>query len=460
MADDEELKESQQESEEKSSRLHTIERSQLRGAQATRNAKNKREGAKRNVKSSARSEQSVREQRTRRRRKSKKGKMLVLLMFIVVAAFFLLTTVFASAHIQIVLSSSELEVPINGVFSAIREPAQSKGISYRQFPPFKEVREEKITNVIGEPQNTRAEGTATLYNLNPSGQSLDLVPRTRLQTESGQIYFISGRQSIPGGKKTGDAFVPGKKEVKIEASGVGDEYNLPQPGVRLSIPGLAQRKEYADSYAITETKIVGGFSGEKLIPDEEEEKAVRERLRKELEVTLRDSLAQAVQNNSLAERVVFEEGVFIEFESLDNQQDDGAVVIREEGTLYAISFREIELATLLAEYAPSGLQTTAPARVDIESLSMSIEKGGEEGEFDIISSTEFSFKLSGSAKLFWDIDDVLFLSDIVGKKRTEVEQIIDNEYPQVKQISEIAIFPAWRTSFPENKKKIEVVKGY
>ena len=76
------------------------------------------------------------------------------------------------------------------------------------------------------------------------------------------------------------------------------------------------------------------------------------------------------------------------------------------------------------------------------------------------TSTEFDFRPSGVAKVYWTVDEVLFLGDIAGKKRIEVEDIILNRYPQVQKINVFSIFPPWRTSVPGNRKKINVTVGY
>lgn len=451
-----ENEESQEQEQENGNRLHAIERSRLRGAQQSRAGAKQRQAQRRTKRDV---NERVERERPKRKRKPRSGKkVLIFFMFIAILVLFLLTTVFSTARLGITLSS--ISLPIDGVFAAIREPAQSKDITYRQFPPpITIVREASIANVIREQRNTRADGTVVLYNGNPSGEDLSLRNRTRLRAADGRIYRIIGKQVIPGGKTSGGSFVPGSKEVKIEADAVGKTYDLLEIGTSLSIPGLYPRyKEHVDTHAVTKTKVVGGFSGERLIPDADEAATVREQLRRDIEKALRDSLAQSLANNSLSERIVFDEGVFITFESLDDQQKDDKVVILEEGTLYAVSFREIELASLLVKYAsPSAQLPMPPARVETKGLSMEIEK---RDEFDVVSSTEFSFRLSGSAKLFWDIDEALFLGDIVGKTRTEVNELITGEYSQVKKLSDLSIFPAWRTSLPGNEKKIEVKVGY
>ena len=338
-------------------------------------------------------------------------------------------------------------------FHAVREPAQSKDISYQRLGAFEVTHEAPITSGTRERQNTRAEGTVILHNINPSGESLDLINRTRLQSENGKIYRLIGKHVIPGGKTTGGTFVPGSKEVKIEANDFGDDFNLPNEGTRLSVPGLAKWKEFAGTYAVTSSRIVGGFSGERFIPNKDEEAKIRQQLQRDIEKKLRDELAQSVANNQLTKRTVFEEGIFIEFESLENEQNGNTAMIREKGTLHAIAFRETELAALLARYAPSSIQSVLPTRVKPKDFSMKIEKTDE---FEIVSSTEFSFRLNGSADLCWDVDTALLTDDIAGKNRKEVADILTSEYAQVIQHATPEIFPAWRNTLPANKEKIEI----
>ena len=381
---------------------------------------------------------------------------LILGAVIIIAIFALITTTFATATLKLTLASAE--VTIDGVFSAIREPAQSAEISYSKRGPYTETRKTTVTEITKERRNSRAVGTVTVYNTNNPEKGtpnvLKLVNRTRFKTKDGRIFRLVGPQNVPAGKKADGKFVPGKKEVKVEADKVGDEYNLKEKGTRLTIPGLAGSKEFGEAYALTKTNIVGGFSGERFIPDPKKTAAAREQLRREIERELRDTLAQALDTNTLSERVVFEDGIFINYESLENEQTADSVIIQEKGTLYAISFREVELASLLTKYAsppaPSGVK---PTSIDAAGLKMEMEK---DEEFDIVSSTEFSFRLTGDATLFWGVDDHLFLSDIMGKERKEVEDVIMNQYPQVTHVNEFSLFPIWRTTIPGNKDKITV----
>ena len=81
-------------------------------------------------------------------------------------------------------------------------------------------------------------------------------------------------------------------------------------------------------------------------------------------------------------------------------------------------------------------------------------------EFDVISSTEFEFRLSGNARLFWGIDEVLLLGHIKGKNKAEVDAIRFDRYPQIVRIDTFSIFPFWRSTLPNNTGKIDVTVGH
>ena len=428
--------------------LRSIERSNLSSARQASAGRRKR--VRRPV-------ADARPKRTNRRR-SRVRKLIILAVLVGIAALVLVHTTFANATLTLTVASTE--VTVDDTFSAIREPAQlPDGISYRKVGPFSEVRSATITTITRERQNTYAEGTITVYNTNRSGEKLSLVNRTRFVTGDGRIYRLVGRQVIPGGRNVNGEFVPGRKEVRVAADKIGDGYNIETNGTQFSIPGLSKYAQFSSSYALSKTKIVGGFSGERFIPDSDEEKAARERLRQEIEAEVERMLVDALETNTLAQMVVFDAGTFIDYESLENEQGANGVVIREKGTLHAVAFRERELAALLVN---AGTLTTPAPRVEpatatVVGLTMEMV---EDEEFDVVSSTEFSFRLQGNSEVFWDIDEPLFLSDVEGlNKNEELDKVIAEQYPQINDY-DVSLFPTWRGTLPGNREKISVSVRY
>ena len=255
-------------------------------------------------------------------------------------------------------------------------------------------------------------------------------------------------------------FVPGRKEVKVVADRIGTEFNIREKGERFSIPGLAKYKEFSKSYAVSSSEIVGGFRGERFIPDPVEEERARERLRKEIRAVLEDKLVETLNTNTFSQSIVFDAGKFITYNSLENEQTEDGVILKEQGTLHAVSFRENDLAALLAkagDVSNDALKKANPVNVNVTNLNMEMVA---DKEFDVISSTEFEFRLSGNARLFWGIDKVLLLGHIKGKNKAEVDAIRFDRYPQIVRIDTFSIFPFWRSTLPNNTGKIDVTVGH
>ena len=445
-------------------RIRSIERSGLRGQRPRRAPAQRRPSRSEDHTNGHATEEKKMNGGTRRparpKKKGGKGRIIFVVIVVVLVLFAFLTTTFSSASININLATTDITV--DDTFEAAREPSKNGDIAYSVRGPFTETRVATITkeNLREETLHKRSSGTVTVYNTNPSGEPLDLVNRTRFEAPNGRLYRLLGAQKIPGGKKVGSNFEPGKKEVKVEADDAGLEYDIQEQGVRFSIPGLAKWKAFSDSYAVSETKIVGGFEGVKLIPLENVLKETRERLQKEIEVALKESLDQSLKENSLTRRVVFPNSVFITYQQIGEEQGEESVEIREEGTLRAASFVESELAALLSKVVPIGAgpvgvspQTITKRDIDFAIISPK--------EFDIVTEKEFGFRLKGTATLDWDItDEKLFLSDIEGKNKADVTTHIIERYPEVKAIDSISLFPIWRPWLPGNGSKITIEKRW
>ena len=152
--------------EEEQNGLRSIERSKLSGAKSRR-GRSSESGMRRGMSGSPRRGSG---------RGGKAGRYVILTVFLVAVAVFLSSTMFSTGSLAVTLLSADLTV--DGVFSAIREPAHSADISYSVRGPYTETAEETVTNITRERQNVRASGTVTVYNAHSSGERLNLVNRT------------------------------------------------------------------------------------------------------------------------------------------------------------------------------------------------------------------------------------------------------------------------------------------
>ena len=436
--------------------IRNIERSPVRGVYHSRGRKSK----ERRMGDHRRKELS--EKRRRRSRGSNKSfiiKIVFLVIVIVSILVFVMSTTFASAKVEIRLKTADITV--DGVFNSTREPSLEGDVSYSTSGPFTSAQTATLSSVREEPNFSKAEGRVTLYNTNLSGAVLDLINSTRLQTEDGRIYRLKRAIDVPGGKDVDGEFQPGTIVVSVEADEFGTEYNLTEGGVRFSIPGLARFEAFKDSYAISNGPIVGGFAGKKYIPDEDEESEARERLRAQIEENLKQKLDESIKNNEFSNRVIFDDLIFISFKEIENEQvGESDVIIKEEGVLNAITFREKDLSDLLVQFSDESVDVPTSG-LDVNALAVEVDSEtkaeiSETFENNSGFAEEISFRLSGNTTIYWDVDELLFFTDVKGKNEEEVQSIIDTDYPQVESVRQIRISPFWRSTIPNSRSKLNI----
>ena len=72
--------------------------------------------------------------------------------------------------------------------------------------------------------------------------------------------------------------------------------------------------------------------------------------------------------------------------------------------------------------------------------------------------TSINFSLSGTPKVIWKIDQTKFTNDLLGKSKSEFNQIL-SQYPNI-DTAELVLRPFWKRSFPGESKSIQVIVNY
>ena len=388
---------------------------------------------------------------SRKRRVVRRVTILVVLILLVI--LIAVSTIFAKATLTIIPRSES--VNIDGIFEATLAPLNNKDLRYEIIGPIVFKAEETISAPRKERNITKSTGTLTVFNVNKSGQPLDLINRSRFVNDD-RIYRLTSAVTIPGGRTINGSFVPGTKDVEVVADEAGTSYNIDEQGARFTIPGLAKYEDYADSYAISKTEIVGGSTGERYIADEEDVIAATDRLHEEIRVNLIEQLNGKVLARQPQELLVPEETVFIEYRTRPEIQGDRIVTIVEEGTLRAVAFREIEVARLIYKGTLNNESNHVDDVIHLERSSLSLEIEDID-EFDPAESKSFSFRMNGNAVLKWGVEKTILFDDIKGKKGDEVLSIVARDYPQIIKVEGLEIFPIWRRSITENKNRFNLI---
>jgi len=174
--------------------------------------------------------------------------------------------------------------------------------------PAREVTEEveksETFKATGEKEvGEKARGTITIINQNYSTSSFNLTSGTRVVTSSGLVYITRSNVSVPGySKKPGQDLEPGRVDVQVEASQVGERYNV--TGGTMTIPALlVSGVTSADIYA-TGGAFAGGSSRKVKFVTANDITAAKESTTKSAEDELKSKINEKIDRDILLEGAI------------------------------------------------------------------------------------------------------------------------------------------------------------
>src|SRR3989344_2935437 len=103
--------------------------------------------------------------------------------------------------------------------------------------------------------DSKASGTIRIYNkINPAAP-ITLIAGTHSLSDSGKYFVTLSKVTIPQAQGKN----PGSIEVKVQAEGVGDSYNI--KASKFSIPKLSGTTYYYSIWAESSKAMTGGYTG-------------------------------------------------------------------------------------------------------------------------------------------------------------------------------------------------------
>lgn len=301
----------------------------------------------------------------------------------------------------------------------------------------------------GEEQvNKKASGVIIVYN-DASAESQRLIENTRFEAPTGKIYRIATAITVPGKKAVGGVSQPGSVEVTVYADQAGATYNTGLTD--FTLPGLKGTPRYTTVYARSKTDMTGGFVGVQPVVTADNLDKAKEELKK----ALSQELIGKAQAEVPADFLLSSSLSSVTFEDMAQtaSQDKKSAIINLRGNLYGIMFKRSDLADTLAK---SKLNTESGEPVDLllpETLQVSF---AGTPPTDILPSSDISIKVSGSATVFWQTDEMALKSDLVGRHKRDLSSVLKN-YPTIAK-ADATLRPFWKTSFPDEADKISIKK--
>ncbi len=354
------------------------------------------------------------------------------------AVFFAVSSNFSSAKVTLVPKSQI--ITIDTLLGAV------KGTTNGAEIPFEIVtmNGSESTTISGATQKELklpARGQVVLYNTystSPQKLSID----TRLEGSNGKIYKTEREIVIPG--MNGAA--PGSVEVGVYGFEPGEDYN--SGPLDFKIFGFKGTSKYNKFYARSVGDIAGGMSGSFFVVSEEEKNTVSVKLSSALKEKLTKKVLEQVPND-----YVLFPGALIYKEVASNigiAQKQEVTPVTVNGSVYGFLFKKSDLTKYLAstyikEYAGESVSVTS-----FEGLVFTF--GNQENLSPDIKT--FTFKLTGTATLVYDIDIETLTKDLISREKNQFKNILAEN----KNIdsAELVLRPVWRTKLPEKMSLIKI----
>ena len=384
---------------------------------------------------------------TDRPNNGKKSKRALWIVAIISFIFFIFAISYLFSKVVVTVNPKMQDAILDENLSASKDASNSDLAFDLMVIPGEE---SKNIPVTGEKDvSVKATGTVVIFNsFSSSPQRLDID--TRLEGSNGKIYKTVKQTIVPGMKGN----TPGSLEVGIYAMNAGSEYN--SGPLDFKIFGFKGTSKYS-KFAVrtkTGTEITGGFVGKAPDISDADKKTTLIGLKSALQAKLFQKATDQIPSGF----ILFKDAVFLNaddsnFSSVYNKDNTATLTLK--GTLYGFIFNEQKLTQKIAQDKIDKYDGSDVYLPNIRDLAFSLSNKDNVSFADVKS---IDFNLSGTTKIVWRLDEAKFISDLLGKSKTDFSQIL-LQYKNIDS-ADLSISPFWRNSLPDRTKDIKVIVNY
>jgi len=367
-----------------------------------------------------------------------------IIWFIIIIALIVFTFVFSFlfSGAKISITPKQNKTFVDARFVAAME-ADSNELPY-EIMTIEKTGSKKVSAIKKEQIEEKASGKIMIFN-NFSLANQRLIINTRFETPDGLIYRINKSIVVPGQKKENGEVVPGSIEVMVYADEAGEKFNIGLTD--FTIPGFKGSPQFDKFYARSKTPMTGGFVGEKLTADPKDV----ENAKNEIHSELRTQLLNEAFSQKPDRFYLFEDTVFVEFESEQAAESGDKVEVKEKAILYGVLFDKNKFAKYIAENTFAIFDDNPVEISDITSLAFAILSKEQSKPWE---DKEFEFTVKGNVNIVWIFDEERLKQDLAGRSKAAF-QTIRSGYPSIEE-AEITLRPFWKRTFPDKINKIKI----
>ncbi len=370
-----------------------------------------------------------------------KKKWWIGLIIIFIIILFALSFVFSSATISIIPKQETID--FDAYFTASLDSSGDNSVPFEIFT-IEDIGSKTTFNFKEKEVEQKASGEITVFNTYDSSDQR-LVKNTRFETSDGLIYRIQKSLVVPGRTVKDGEIIPGSIKAIVYADSPGEEYN--RDLTDFTIPGFKGTDRFSKFYAKSNTRMIGGFSGQMKVIDDSEKDSMRVDIRFEKDRELREQLYSQIPEGF----VLFDDNIYIDFESQPNIDMGDSVAVVEKIFINAVLFNKRDLSNYIARSVMSDYSSGDVEIGNIEDLNFDID---DSQSFLPIEDSSFEFNLNGLANFVWVFDEDKLKADFAGKTKKNTNNILSN-YAGIVE-AEASISPFWKIKFPKNLNKIKI----
>ncbi|MBI2642304.1 MAG: hypothetical protein HYW97_00435 [Candidatus Wildermuthbacteria bacterium] len=350
------------------------------------------------------------------------------------ALFFSLHVLLARATVTVMPLSRE--VSLSEIFSV--EPGAVSSVTTKVVPGTLLEQEESGTKLFSstglETQEAKAKGVIRVFNNQAKTQVL--IATTRFISEDGKLFRSTSRITIEPS---------GFTDVSVSAAESGSAYNIGPSN--FSLPGLLGSSAYTQVYGKSSESMAGGGKTQVSVVTEADLRSAEEVFTKELLNTAKSRLFESVQSPF----TILKESVREEVAKASSSVQAGVPISQFHVTgkvkARALAFSQEELRALAQEVLTLGIEKGET--LDERTLAVTQNKA------TFVSSTQkASLELEIQAKVYQDIDRGELRKSLLGKSKTEAQQLL-LDHSQIERF-EFSFFPFWKQTMGSKEARVDI----
>ena len=292
-----------------------------------------------------------------------------------------------------------------------------------------------------------ATGTITISNKFDPPMPFTFRAGTRFISDSGKLFITLEKAVIPSAKKSGSKITPGTVQVKVQAVGGGNDYNIAPAS--FSIPGLKGTAYYFSVNATSDSPMTGGYSGKvKKVTDDDIQTAK--------EVLTKKTIADAVsdlKSQISSDYILLDTAVLSNVTSASTQTKAGTVVqnfnYQVTASANALAFKKSDLEQFAKNYIISKMP-------DGKTLLENSFKINYAGNVIDVSGGKATLNLDFSAGTYQNIDKNSLTLSLLGKDNPQIRETINNSLGGEVTNINVKFWPFWVVSAPNNQKVVNI----